>query len=614
VAITHADVWRSFDAAVSWQTAQPRVTSTWEVRGWQGGGYIGETGANAYNPAAPGNRLRVTSPTSLSMRLDCLYNGEAATNRCSGRARYSIEKLDLTMADNVAPQVSPAVSGPLLAGGWLTGSTATVSLSASDVGAGAYRAFVRVGSTTRYAVLDPLRGSCADAEPDAGTAYEFSELVPCATAATAYSPAFSLAGIGDGVHTNVTVGIEDAAGNERVALTGQTLRVNAPGGSLPDPGTACLNGTHDDAGVCQTTPPARTSDPVLSGTAQAGGTLTTDDGTWNGIAGATWSHGWQRCDASGSGCADIAGAVGRTYGPTTDDVGKRLRSRVTATTSAGSATAYSAPSPIVAAGGGGGGTGGGGTVTPVPPGGGGGGGGGAPTPPPSAPVPPPTPPAPGGSSRANGTNATSGATIALRANGSDRREVAVRYGRQVVVAGRLATPGGKAISGATIDVFTAPRTGASAARREAPVVSDADGAFNVTLPVGPSRLVRFAYRASLDDTEYAETAELDVRVRTAARLRATPPRLRNGAAVTFRGTVAGAPRGSRKVVEMQVRQNGRWLTFATTRLRGGRFAHRYRFTRTTATTRYAFRAVVRTEAGWPYETGASNPARVKVRP
>jgi hypothetical protein len=65
---------------------------------------------------------------------------------------------------------------------------------------------------------------------------------------------------------------------------------------------------------------------------------------------------------------------------------------------------------------------------------------------------------------------------------------------------------------------------------------------------------------------------------------------------------------------MQVWQDRRWLTFATTRLHAGRFGYRYRFTRTTRTTRYVFRTVVRTDAGWPYETGSSNHVSVEVRP
>lgn len=527
VAIARAELWRHFAAPASWQTAQPRVSSSWETRGWTGGGYTGDADDDHYNPASTAGRLVTEWPSQLRFGLGCLWSGDAVPNQCTGLIDYRAYKLDLTMVDNVAPQAVEGPSGALTGSEWLTGPRATMTVRASDVGAGSYRAFVRIGSTTRYALLHPDRASCTDAEPGAGTAYEFSELVPCPTASTLATPSFDLKALGDGTHANVTIGIEDAAGNERVLLSGHTLRVNAPGGALPDAGTACTNGTYDVAGVCRVTPPSGDDD---------------DDG-------------------GGSG------------------------------------------------GGGAGGAGGGVTPAPVASGGGGGATDAPERVDPPAPQAPPT-----AAKRPNGRDATTAAVFELGADGAARREIRVRHGREVVVEGRLATPGGRPIAGAAIDVLSTARATPTQTRREPALSSGDDGRFRLVLAPGPSRVVRLAYRADLDDAEYAETAEIDVRVITVARLRARPKALRNGSAVRFRGTVAGAPRGSRKVVEMQVLQDGRWLTFATTRLRRGRFTHRYRFTRTVRPTTYVFRAIVRTESGWPYETGASNRTRVEVRP
>jgi hypothetical protein len=83
--------------------------------------------------------------------------------------------------------------------------------------------------------------------------------------------------------------------------------------------------------------------------------------------------------------------------------------------------------------------------------------------------------------------------------------------------------------------------------------------------------------------------------------------------VRFRGTIAGAPSASRKVVELQVRKGKGWMTFRSTRLRNGRFSEGYRFTRTAGTTKYVFRARVRAESGFPFETGHSAPVTVTVR-
>jgi hypothetical protein len=181
----------------------------------------------------------------------------------------------------------------------------------------------------------------------------------------------------------------------------------------------------------------------------------------------------------------------------------------------------------------------------------------------------------------------------------------------VTVTGSLLTRGGQPISGATIDVAVA-RAGTT--KRSPALVTDRAGAFSIVLPAGASRTVRFGYRAFAGDADDADAVALDLSVRTRARIAATPRRLRNGSAVAFRGTVAGAPARSRKVLELQVRQGARWMTFATLRLRSGRFAYRYRFTRTRQTTRYVFRAMVPGDSGWPYASGASNHVAVSVRP
>ena len=96
-------------------------------------------------------------------------------------------------------------------------------------------------------------------------------------------------------------------------------------------------------------PPANTALPTISGTARDGQTLTAANGTWTGTPTITFTRQWRRCDASGAGCADIAGATGTTYTLTPADVGSTMRVVVTATNSAGSASATSAQTAVVAA-------------------------------------------------------------------------------------------------------------------------------------------------------------------------------------------------------------------------------------------------------------------------
>jgi hypothetical protein len=211
----------------------------------------------------------------------------------------------------------------------------------------------------------------------------------------------------------------------------------------------------------------------------------------------------------------------------------------------------------------------------------------------------------------NGANASANASLSLRVNGQAVRRVSVAYGESVVITGQLAGRGGAPISGASLAVASVR---GRASTPQSPVVTGADGSFRIVVAPGVSRTIHVAYRAFGDDPNDADSADLEIGVRSVARLQATPRALRNGDSVRFRGRVSGAPAGSDKVVEMQVHQDGRWLTFATTRLRSGRFAYRYRFTRTRTRTRYVFRTVVRTDAGWPYETGSSNHVSVEVRP
>ncbi len=94
--------------------------------------------------------------------------------------------------------------------------------------------------------------------------------------------------------------------------------------------------------------PANTSAPTVSGTAREGSLLTASQGTWNGSP-TGYAYAWQRCDAGGGSCADIANANGTSYLLASGDVGSTIRVVVTATNAGGSASASSAPTGAVAA-------------------------------------------------------------------------------------------------------------------------------------------------------------------------------------------------------------------------------------------------------------------------
>ncbi len=97
-------------------------------------------------------------------------------------------------------------------------------------------------------------------------------------------------------------------------------------------------------------PPVNTSAPTLSGTATEGQTLSATDGTWTGTPTITYSYQWESCaDDQAVTCGDIVGATSSTYTLTMTEINQYVRVKVTATNSAGTASAYSALTTAVAA-------------------------------------------------------------------------------------------------------------------------------------------------------------------------------------------------------------------------------------------------------------------------
>jgi hypothetical protein len=84
---------------------------------------------------------------------------------------------------------------------------------------------------------------------------------------------------------------------------------------------------------------------MLSGTAQAGHTLTGSRGTWTGNP-TGYTYTWLRCDANNNNCAALP-AHNTSYQLTSADVGHRLRFHVDAANAAGHTTADSAASAFV---------------------------------------------------------------------------------------------------------------------------------------------------------------------------------------------------------------------------------------------------------------------------
>jgi hypothetical protein len=118
---------------------------------------------------------------------------------------------------------------------------------------------------------------------------------------------------------------------------GRTVRVLVTAVNADGSATVASNPSPRIAGGSA---PKSTARPTISGSARVGDELVADPGSWTS-APDRFGYQWQRCATDGTGCADVTGATGKTYGVRSADVRKRLRVVVTATNAAGSGTADS---------------------------------------------------------------------------------------------------------------------------------------------------------------------------------------------------------------------------------------------------------------------------------
>ncbi len=95
--------------------------------------------------------------------------------------------------------------------------------------------------------------------------------------------------------------------------------------------------------------PANVGLPSITGLLEDGGLLSAFDGTWTGSGPLDFSYAWELCNAAGSGCEPVEGAVGSTLSLVSGFVGHTVRLAVTAGNGAGSQTAYSEPTSLIGA-------------------------------------------------------------------------------------------------------------------------------------------------------------------------------------------------------------------------------------------------------------------------
>jgi Concanavalin A-like lectin/glucanases superfamily len=169
-----------------------------------------------------------------------------------------------------------------------------------------------------------------------------------------YNRALTAAEVQEHRSAGTTVDCADIPGAtaQSYALTaddvGSTVRVVVTATNAAGSATASSNPTATVL-PASAAPPTNTSPPTITGASQVGQTLTADPGSWSGASPIVFAYQWQRCNAAGAGCADLAGATGESYVLVAGDAGSTVRVVVTASNALGEASAASEASSVVAA-------------------------------------------------------------------------------------------------------------------------------------------------------------------------------------------------------------------------------------------------------------------------
>lgn len=530
------------------------------------GNYLGVTaaqvGTTTYSMPQSG-----THTVALRTELGCQASAGACAgiwNNAYGNEWY-LNGAVITLVDPSLPTFT-SVDGA----GWSstpTDGVLPIDYGVADTGAGVSTVQFEVDGIEQAADAS----SCSIGEP-----------VPCPLSRSGHFM-LDTTRLSEGPHT-ITLIAKDAAGNSTAAADKQ------------------LTITVRRAPQASTSTPVSTSNPSWGGggSPAVGDQLSGATGSWSGSDN-SYGYQWMRCDAQGLGCVPINGATAATYTPTSDDVGHTLQFCVTATNSGGSATSCSAPTPAVVASHPASATTGdsrdAGAATPTSMGA------------------PPKPVSSGSTAERGSPNGSPAADrVVLSAIANSRSStLKVKYGKRVVITGRLLSPGGAPIARALLLVQTQTAIAGAAMADAAQVVTDADGRFSYRVPVGPSRTIRFGYRSYSADTFFADTTDVHLVVAAGVTMKATPKKVRNRHATMFRGRLRGKPIAKRGVVvDLQVFFRHRWRTFAAPRTnRKGAYKFKYRFMAGAAT--WKFRARVRRDSSYPYTLGYSaKPVKVKV--
>jgi len=171
------------------------------------------------------------------------------------------------------------------------------------------------------------------------------------------------------------------------------------------------------------------------------------------------------------------------------------------------------------------------------------------------------------------------------------------------------------VSDAVLDIVSAAARPGASTRTIGQIATDANGRFRFLPRSGTSRKLTVRYRAfHLDDAPSA-AATLTLSVRAGVTLSVTPRRVSSRGTIRFSGRLRGGPgRAGTQVVIYAL--GGRRTRIPVTTVRAnamGRFRYRYRFSNSSPGVTYRFQATMHSQRSYPYATGNSRPATVRIR-
>jgi Prophage tail fibre N-terminal len=205
-----------------------------------------------------------------------------------------------------------------------------------------------------------------------------------------------------------------------------------------------------------------------------------------------------------------------------------------------------------------------------------------------------------------------GADLSAGFAGDGSDELTVKYGDTTEIEGGLTDQAGEPISGATICLESRPAGSTTVAQTVGTAKTDGQGNFAMEVKPGSNRQFLVGYRH--DSFQVAKQLTLKTRARPTLTLGSH--KIRGGHTVEITGSLPKPNPGGHVLVLQGSSEHGHdWLTFKKV-ITGekGRFRTTYRFTKPRKPTTFRVRVVAPAQAGYEYDSGTSNAARVRVRP